>query len=78
MRDARNRTIGIARGIAAPLVNSEVRQGDPDAMQELDSALRNRMSDGTVSHIVVWDVDGTPIWGTPPKRSTTTTGCRSP
>ena len=33
VRDARNRTIGIARGIAAPLVNTEVRQGDPEAMQ---------------------------------------------
>lgn len=67
VRDARNRTIGIARGIAAPLVNSGVRQGDPEAMEKLDTALRNRMSDGTVSHIVVWDVDGTPIWGDTPE-----------
>ena len=25
------------------------------------------MSDGTVSHMVVWDVDGTPIWGDTPE-----------
>ena len=67
VRDARNRTIGIARGIAAPLVNAEVRRGDPEAMSALDTALRNRMSDGTVTHMVVWDIDGTPIWGDTPE-----------
>ncbi len=67
VRDARNRTIGIARGIAAPLVNSDVRDGDPEAMRALDDALSNRMRDGTVSHMVVWDVDGTPLWGDTPE-----------
>lgn len=67
VRDARNRTIGIARGIAAPLVTTELRQGDPDAMEALDAALRNRMRDGSVSRMVVWDLDGSIIWGDTPE-----------
>ena len=67
VRDARSRTVGIARGIAAPLVNSQVRQGDAEAMLELETALRNRMLDGTGAHIAVWDVDGTVIWTDDPE-----------
>ena len=67
VRDARTRTVGIARGIAAPLVNSQVRQGDAEAMLELETALRNRMRDGTVAHIALWDLDGTVIWTDDPE-----------
>ncbi len=62
VRDALSRTIGIADGIASPLVDQDVRRGDPDAMRRLDEALRNRMRDGSVSHLVVWDLDGSVIW----------------
>lgn len=62
VRDARTRTVGIARGIAAPLVNSQVRQGEAEAMRELEAALRHRMRDGTVAHIALWDLEGTVIW----------------
>ena len=66
VRDARARTAGIANGIAAPLVDSRVREKDPQAMRDLDTALRNRMRDGTVSHMTVWDLDGTVIWADDP------------
>jgi signal transduction histidine kinase len=62
VRDARVRTIGITEGIAAPLVDSRVRAGDPQAVRRLGTALRNRMGDGTVSHIVVWDLGGSILW----------------
>lgn len=62
VRDARVRTIGITEGIAAPLVDSRLRAGDPEALERLDTAMRNRMGDGTVSHIVVWDLGGSILW----------------
>lgn len=62
VRDARSRTVGIAEGIAAPLVTEELRRGDPRAVRRLDAALRNRMRDGSVSHLVVWEVDGDVLW----------------
>lgn len=62
VRDARSRTVGIADGIAAPLVTEELRRGDPGAVRRLDAALRNRMRDGSVAHLVVWEVDGGVLW----------------
>lgn len=67
IRDARVRTLGIAHGIAAPLLDGDLRRGDEAAMADLDSALRNRMRDGTVAHIVLWDLDGSVIWTDEPE-----------
>ncbi|MFC6286403.1 sensor histidine kinase [Nocardioides sp. GCM10027113] len=66
VRDARVRTTGIAEGIAAPLVNDAVRRGDPAAVRALDTAMRNRMRDGSVAHVVVYDRDGRILWADDP------------
>ncbi len=68
VRDARVRTAGMARGIAAPLLDSRVRRNDAPAMRDFDTTLRNRLRDGTVAHIVVWDIDGNLIWADEPSR----------
>lgn len=61
-RDAQQRGSGIARGVAAPLVNRQVRAGDPAATARLAEVLTNRMRDGSVSHMKVWDRRGRVIW----------------
>lgn len=62
LRDARMRGSAIGNLIAAPLVNAEVRAHIPGASNELDRALRNRMSDGSVTHIKVWSQEGEILW----------------
>lgn len=66
VRDARVRTTGIAEGIAAPLVNEAVRRGDPAATSALGTALRNRMRDGSVAHVVLYDREGRILWADDP------------
>ncbi len=48
--------------LAAPLLNQEVRDGDPEAMVRLDTALRQRLIDGSVRHMKLWDGQGRVIW----------------
>lgn len=62
LRDARMRGNAIGSLIAAPLVNAEVRARIPGASSELDRALRNRMSDGSVAHIKLWSQEGEILW----------------
>jgi len=62
LRDARVRGSNIGNLIAAPLVNAKVRSHVPGASTELATVLRNRMSDGSVLHVKVWDKNGTVIW----------------
>lgn len=65
-RDARVRSEEIARSVAAPLVDSAVRRRDPDAMQDLDVALRNWIRFDSVRHIVLWDAEGRVLWAQDP------------
>jgi len=62
LRDARVRGSNIGNLIAAPLVNAKVRSHVPGASTELATVLHNRMSDGSVLHVKVWDKNGTVIW----------------
>jgi signal transduction histidine kinase len=62
LRDARMRGSAIGNLIAAPLVNSDVRAHVPGAGSQLDRVLRNRMSDGSVTHMKVWTRQGEVIW----------------
>lgn len=66
LRDAGARSEAIARSVAAPIVNSAVRSRDPEAMQELGTAMRNRIRYGSVSHIVLWDAEGRILWAEDP------------
>ena len=62
LRDARVRGAAIGTLIAAPLVNSKVRAHVPGASDALTTVMRNRMSDGSVIHIKMWDKDGKVLW----------------
>ena len=60
--DAEESTRDMADELASPLVDGAVRNGDPEAVDSLGRVLDNRMLDGSVTHIVVYDVDGIVLW----------------
>ncbi|MDQ1537799.1 MAG: hypothetical protein QOE58_2192 [Actinomycetota bacterium] len=62
LRDARYRGASIGNLIAAPLVNAAIRAHKPGASNELTTVMQNRMGDGSVIHVRLWDKDGDAIW----------------
>src|SRR3954447_953775 len=62
LKEARVRGAAFARGVGAPLVNHGVRTGDHTQMSRLNDVLRNRLVDGSIVHIKVWDRTGRVIW----------------
>jgi signal transduction histidine kinase len=62
LRDARSHGFAIGNLVAAPLVDAGVRAHVPGASTELTTVMGNRMSDGSVIHIKLWDKDGTVFW----------------
>jgi signal transduction histidine kinase len=48
----------IASGIVAPLLTPALEHGDPAAVEELDKLVRNRMRDGSLLRVKVWNRDG--------------------
>src|SRR3954452_13230633 len=62
LKEARVRGAAFARGVGAPLVNHAVRTGDHTQMSRLNEVLRNRLVDGSIVHIKVWDRDGRVLW----------------
>lgn len=62
LRDASTRARGLARGIVAPLLTEDVRAGEASGLEPLDTVLQGRIAEGGVSHIVLWDQEGTILW----------------
>jgi signal transduction histidine kinase len=60
--DARQQAAGIADRVAAPLVDEDVRGGVPGASDALTQVMQNRMADGSLSRVKIWDADGRIIW----------------
>jgi len=67
LSEARNVAKLLAQRVAAPLVTDAYRQGDPQARRRLDSAMRERIRDGSIVHIKLWDPNGTVLWSDEPK-----------
>lgn len=53
---------GMAHRLAAPLVNLGVRRNPGASSEDLDFVMSNRMADGSLSHVKLWDADGRIIW----------------
>jgi signal transduction histidine kinase len=66
LKEARVRGSAFARGVGAPLVNHGVRVGDPTQMSRLNEVLRNRLVDGSIVHIKLWDSSGRVLWSDEP------------
>ena len=62
LREAKTRGAALARVVAGPLVNVDVRQGDKAKLAVLNEALRSRLREGSIVHMKVWDADGQVLW----------------
>src|SRR3954469_22254016 len=62
LKEARVRGAAFARGGGATLVIRGGRAGSPTQMSRLNEVLRNRLVDGSIVHIKVWDRDGRVLW----------------
>ena len=62
LHDAEVRGEAFTLGVAAPLVDRPLREGRPWAVRRFGEVMTNRLKLGTISHIKVWDPDGTIIW----------------
>ncbi|HJQ07576.1 MAG TPA: histidine kinase [Nocardioides sp.] len=62
LRTAEARGEAFARGVAAPLVNEAVRNGEPDATELFSTVMNNRINAGSIMHMKVWGIDGTVLW----------------
>ncbi|WP_193315097.1 sensor histidine kinase [Nostocoides sp. F2B08] len=58
--DAEDRTRVFTRTVAAPLLTEATREAPIGSPLEL--AMENRLDDGTVVHVVIWDRDGRVVW----------------
>lgn len=66
LKEARVRGAAFARGVGAPLVNHGVRSGDITQMTKLNEVMRNRLVDGSIVHIKIWDRAGRVLWADEP------------
>src|SRR5215218_9350191 len=62
LRDARRLGSGIGHGIVEPLLSSAFLARHPEAVAAVDSALRHRMWDGSITRIKIWDERGMVLW----------------
>lgn len=72
LRDATTRSEGIARGATVSMGAAAARRGDPDAIAALSQAMSERMREGSLRHIVLWDLEGTILWADNPHAVGTT------
>jgi signal transduction histidine kinase len=63
LADAERTSDRIGRLMIAPLL-TDVLRGVPGAFEDLDRVARNRMSDGSVTSMVVWDAEGRVLYAT--------------
>ncbi len=66
LHDAKVRGEIFTKGVAAPLVTQEFREGRPGAVHRFDTIMRNRLKLGSIAHIKVWNPDGTILWADEP------------
>ena len=62
LEDARHQVSNMADRLAAPLITRGVRAGRSGASAALDTVMANRMRDGSLQRVKVWDEDGRVIW----------------
>ncbi len=62
VRDAIARGTSFARGVSAPLVDRGVLQGVPSSLAEFGQVMDNRLRDGSIRHIKIWERSGRIIW----------------
>jgi signal transduction histidine kinase len=66
LRHAKERGVTFAQVVSAPLVDSGVRNADPERLGEFTEVMENRLQDRSMVHIKVWDPEGHIIWADTP------------
>lgn len=67
VREAKGRGLAFARTVSAPLVDGDVRAGNPVAVDAFDRIMRTRLRDGSVVHIRIWERGGRVLWADQPE-----------
>ena len=62
LRHAVARGLAFAEGVGAPLVDDGVRSGDPESLATFTEVMNNRLDEGSMAHIKIWNRDGTIVW----------------
>ncbi|MBS2936366.1 hypothetical protein KDN32_01260 [Nocardioides sp. J2M5] len=62
LEDGRQQAANLANRLAAPMVTESLRDGEPGAADLLDTVMDNRMRDGSVQRVKIWDEDGRILW----------------
>lgn len=62
LEDSRRQAANLANRLAAPMIDESIRRGDPGAAETLDMVMANRMRDGSVLRVKVWDAEGRVVW----------------
>jgi signal transduction histidine kinase len=58
IRDARVSAAQIAQNLVAPLLDADLRSGDPSARRRLGALMRHRLQDRSIAHVKVWSPSG--------------------
>ncbi len=61
LKDAERITSRLANILVGPILDDALR-GDPRALQELDRTIANRMADGYLTEVTIWDGDGRVVY----------------
>lgn len=61
LKDAERITSRLANILVGPILDDALR-GDPRALQELDRTIDNRMADGYLTEVTIWDADGRVVY----------------
>ncbi len=62
VREARDITVAAGRAAIAPVLTDAVLRGDPQALQVLDTNVRERVLSDTLVRVKVWTADGTIVY----------------
>jgi signal transduction histidine kinase len=69
LRHAQSRGTTFARAVGGPLVDDDLRRGDPDALRSFTELMGSRFKDRSIEHIKVWDRSGRVLWSDEPTLS---------
>ncbi len=62
VRDAEATATSLTRNLVVPNLDVGVMSGDAAALARIDTAMRNRMADGSLQRVKIWSPDGTVLY----------------
>jgi signal transduction histidine kinase len=62
LQEAVTRGRTFARAVSGPLVDAGMRRGDANSVATFSRVMQNRLQEGSMVHLRVWDADGRILW----------------